>query len=161
MWEKSKSGYKVIVERTSDFLNWRYLGRKDFTYQVFGVFNGNQLEGYCVMKLYQEEQTLRGHFIDIFTSIDNRLCGSLLIRRGLQFFKDMKANEVTLWMQGCQFMRDLLYEHGFREGGFSGAGWPSSKRPMVCRFNQQKNKYHPLLVEKDWYFTMGDTLEIY
>ena len=161
LWEKSKNGYRAIVERKSDFLNWRYLHRPDVPYYAFGVFNGNRLAGYCVLKLYQEEQTLRGHFIDLFTSNNNRGCASILISKGLQFFKEMKASEVTLWMQGCSFMRDQLHENGFREGGIAGAGWPDSARPMICRFNSEKEKYQPLLNEKDWYFTMGDTLEIY
>ena len=159
--ENSKNEYKVIVERKSDFLNWRYLDRPDVPYHVYGVFNGNRLEGYCVLKLYQEEQTLRGHFIDLFTSHNNNVCASILIRQGLQFFKEMQASEVTLWMQGCSFMRDLLLENGFRGGGFSGAGWQGSTRPMVCRFNSEKEKYKTLLNKKDWYFTMGDTLEIF
>ena len=161
LWEKSKNEYKVIVERKSDYLNWRYLDRPDVPYHAYGVFKGNVLEGYCVLKLYKEEQTLRGHFIDLFTSIDNMECGTILIRQGLKFFREMKAVEVTLWVQGCSFIRDLLHENGFREGGNSGAGWPGSTRPMVCRFNSKKEKYQTLLNEKDWYFTMGDTLEIY
>jgi len=161
LWEKSKNEYKVIVERKSDYLNWRYLDRPDVPYHIYGVFNGNRLEGYCVLKLYKEEKTLRGHFIDLFTSQNNNVCASILIRQGLQFFKKMQASEVTVWMQGCSFMRDLLLENGFSEGGFSGAGWDGSTRPMVCRFNCEKEKYQAKLVEKDWYFTMGDTLEIY
>jgi hypothetical protein len=161
LWEKSKNDYKVIVERKADFLNWRYLDRPDINYYAYGVFDGSRLEGYCVLKLYQEGETLRGHFIDLFTSIDNKECGTILIRQGLKFFREMKANEVTLWMQGCSFMREMLHENGFREGGISGAGWPGSTRPMVCRFNSDKKKFQTLLNEKDWYFTMGDTLEIF
>jgi hypothetical protein len=32
---------------------------------------------------------------------------------------------------------------------------------MICRFNVEPGKYRPWLNEKNWYFTMGDTLEIY
>jgi len=161
LWENSKNEYNVIVERKSDFLNWRYLDRPDVPYHAYGVFNENMLEGYCVLKLYQEEKTLRGHFIDLFTSHNNNVCASVLILQGLQFFKEMRASEVTLWMQGCPFIKKLLPENGFREGGFSGAGWQGSTRPMVCRFNSEKEKYKPLLNERDFYFTMGDTLEIF
>jgi predicted N-acetyltransferase YhbS len=161
LWENSKNEYNVIVERKSDFLNWRYLNRPDVLYHAYGVFTGNMLEGYCVLKLYQEEQTLRGHFIDLFTSHNNNVCASVLIRQGLQFFKEKRVSEVTLWMQGCSFIKKLLLENGFREGGIAGAGWQGSTRPMVCRFNSEKEKYKPLLNERDCYFTMGDTLEIF
>ena len=73
----------------------------------------------------------------------------------------MRANEVTLWAQGCSFFKKSLFENGFREGGNAGAGWHGSTRPMVCRFNSEKEKYKPLLNERDFYFTMGDTLEIF
>ena len=72
-----------------------------------------------------------------------------------------KVDEVTLWMQGSPFFEDILKEFGFSVDGVSGGGWPGATRPMICRFNVDPEKYRPHLNEKDWYFTMGDTLEIY
>ena len=65
-------------------------------------------------------------------------------------------------MQGSPFFEDILKEFDFRVGGVSGGGWPpGATRPMICRFNVEPGKYRPWLNEKNWYFTMGDTLEIY
>lgn len=161
LWNKVKNDFKAIVIRNSAFLNWRYLDRPDVPYYAFGAFNGDDLEGYCILKLYQEENTLRGHFIDLFTQDGNSDCGRFLVENGLQFFNNEKVDEVTLWMQGSPSFEDILKEFGFSVDGVSGGGWPGATRPMICRFNVDPEKYRPHLNEKDWYFTMGDTLEIY
>ena len=161
LWDSAKNDYKAIVVRNSPFLNWRYLDRPDVPYYAFGAFNGDDLEGYCILKIYQDENILRGHFVDLFTKNGNSNCGRFLIEKGLRFFQDKNIDEVTLWMQGSPFFEDILKEFGFDMGGVSGGGWPDSTRPLICRFNIDPEKNRLLLNEKDWYFTMGDTLEIY
>ena len=161
LWDSAKNDFKAIVIRNSAFLNWRYLDRPDVPYYAFGAFNGDILEGYCVLKFYQDENILRGHFIDLFTQDGNSDCGRFLVENGLRFFNDKEVNEVMLWMQGSPFFEDILKEFGFNVDGVSGGGWPGASRPMICRFNVKPEKYRPLLNEKNWYFTMGDTLEIY
>ena len=52
-------------------------------------------------------------------------------------------------------------EFDFKVGGVSGGGWEGESRPMICRFNSDSEKYKTYLNKNDWYFTMGDTLEIY
>ena len=84
-----------------------------------------------------------------------------ILDNGLKFFNDAQTDEVTLWMQGAPLFENILQEFGFNLGGVSGGGWLSESRPMICRFNPDVKKYELNLNEKDWYFTMGDTLEIY
>ena len=161
LWEKVKNDFKAIVVRNSAFLNWRYLDRPDVTYHAFGAYNGDILEGYCILKLYREENVSRGHFIDLFTKDGNDECGKFLVKNGLRYFNDKRVDEVTLWMQGSPFFENILIEFGFQVGGISGGGWPGATRPMICRLNFEPEKFRPWLNEKNWYFTMGDTLEIY
>lgn len=161
LWDKTKNNFNAIVIRNSKFLNWRYIDRPDIDYYSFGAYKDGSLEGYCVLKLYQDEKILRGHFIDIYTDSRDRDCGIFLIENGLRFFRENNVNEVTLWMQGSPLFENILKEFRFQVGGVSGGGWPGATRPMICRFNSQIEKYKPYLNEKNWYFTMGDTLEIY
>ena len=161
LWEKAKNDFKAIVIRNSEFLNWRYLDRPDITYYAFGAFNGDYLEGYCVLKIYQDQNVLRGHFIDLFTKNGNSDCGCFLVENGLNFLNNNNVDEITLWMQGSPFFEDILKEFGFSVDGVSGGGWPGATRPMICRLNVEPEKFRPWLNEKNWYFTMGDTLEIY
>ena len=161
LWDKVKNDFQAIVIRNSEFLNWRYLDRPDAPYYAFGAFNGDILEGYCILKIYQDGNILRGHYIDLFTKDGNSDCGRFLVENGLKYFENSGVYEVTLWMQGSPFFEGILKEFGFRVGGISGGGWHGATRPLICRFNVEPEKYRSLLDEKDWYFTMGDTLEIY
>lgn len=161
LWDKAKTDYTAIVIRNDEFLNWRYIDRPDVPYHAYGAYNGDDLEGYCILKTYKEQNILRGHFVDLFTMKDNNNCSSFLIQNGISFFKEKHVNEITLWMQGSPFLENILKQNGFIISGISGGGWPGSSRPMICRFNFNKDKYKPILNDENWYFTMGDTLEIY
>ena len=112
-------------------------------------------------KLYKEENISRGHFIDIFTGNGYSDCARFLVANSLKFFDSAGVDEVTLWMQGSPFFQDIIGEFDFHHDGLSGGGWAGSTRSMICRFNIDPEKFRPYLNEKDWYFTMGDTLEIY
>ena len=152
LWEEAKKTFRVAVIRSDGFLNWRYIARPDVPYFAFGAYDSENLIGYCVLKVYRENGILRGHFIDLLTVPHNKEYGQFLIQNGLKFFRNKKVNEVTLWMQGSPFFQEILKEYGFEKG---------MTKPLICRFNLDANKYRPLLKEKDWYFTMGDTLEIF
>lgn len=152
LWEEAKEYFKVIVIRNANFLNWRYIARPDVPYFAYGAYNQGKLVGYCILKLYREDQLLRGHFIDLFTIPGKQEYGRFLVQNGLEFFKKARVSEVTLWMQGSLFFQEILEEYGFKEG---------TSRPMICRFSLEPDKFKPILTKDNWYFTMGDTLEIY
>ena len=161
LWDSAKGGNSVAVERTAKFLNWRYLQRPDAHYFAFGAFDRGALLGYCILKLYKEGKQIRGHFVDIFTAHGNESCFRFMMTCGEQFLSGQGAQEVTMWLQGSTRFQAQLSELGFSGGGISGGGWPNDVRPMVCRFVRDKEKFQALLKQENWYFVMGDTLEIY
>lgn len=142
----------AMVVRDAAFLNWRYMARPDVHYLAHGVFRGEELAGYCVLKLYRWETTLFGHFVDLFVVPGDVEAGRLLLGGGLRELHGHGCGLVNLWMQGSLFFQNLLREHGFAE---------VSSRPLICRFGKTSERLRPRLTPENWYFTMGDTLEIY
>ena len=140
------------MKRDSQFLNWRYSDRPDIHYYKFGVFERDKLLGYCILKLYNEDKILRGHFIDIFTGKNNNDCLELLIIKTLNFFHSKNVDEVNLWIQGSKTIQNHLLNNGFSI---------NDSRPLICRFNEGGQDFRESLVRNEWYFVMGDTLEIY
>lgn len=142
----------AAVVRDAAFLNWRYLARPDVRYLAHGVFRGHELAGYCVLKLYRWEATLIGHFVDLFAAPGDVEVGRLLVSGGLRELRGHGCGLVNLWMQGSTFFQNILQEHGFAE---------VSSRPLICRFGRDSERLRASLTPENWYFTMGDTLEIY
>ena len=55
-------------------------------------------------------------------------------------------------MQGDSKSSEILLKKSFKV---------KSKRPMICKFLNVTNNEKKVMTEKQWFFTMGDTLEIY
>ena len=127
-----------------------YISRPDKKYYVFGSFVDKKLKGYCVLKLYKEGKVLRGHYIDIIAEQKNKFVFDELINFGLNFFKKNKCNEVNLWLQGNNSFQKILQKNKFKRKNF---------RKFICKFNDKNIK--KIFKKEKWFFTMGDTLEIY
>ena len=69
----------------------------------------------------------------------------------LSFLKAKKSNIFSLWCHGDKKLLKAIQHLGFKK---------VSERPFICKvFNNKKININK--VKNDWYFTMGDTLEIY
>jgi len=50
LWRRSRPRFKVVGERTSGFLRWKYLEKPDVEYRIYAIFNSkkDELKGYVV-----------------------------------------------------------------------------------------------------------------
>lgn len=152
LWDAGKDTYQISVIRDAAFLNWRYLARPDQKYRAFGAYEAERLVGYIVLKLYRDELVLKGHIIDLFTLPRREDVARFLIEEGLNFFAKNGTNLESSWVAGSALYERLLTEKGFK---------PVCSRPLICRLNFDKEKYQRALNGANWYFTMGDSTEIY
>ena len=152
LWDTVKGKFNVALIRKKEFLNWRYVSRPDVKYFPFGIFKEKKLLGYCVLKLYKEDKILRGHFIDIFADPKDKVVFHNMVVQSMLFFQKKGCQEVNLWLQGSNLFQNIFKEIGF---------FISGSRPMICRFNLNSENFEKILTKENWYFTMGDTFEIY
>lgn len=152
LWNNVKDVFKISVIRDAAFLNWRYMERPDQKYQAFGAYKNNQLAGYVILKLYRDGEILRGHIVDILSLPNREDLAQFLIEQSEKFFMDNSTNIESAWVVGSALYRDILIERGFR---------PLRPRPLICRLHCDKEKYQCMLNGENWYFTMGDTTEIF
>ena len=152
LFENANSQYKVSLKRDYKYLNWRYSDRPDKKYHLFVFYKDNEIVGYSILKLYKEKNILRGHMIDLFYNIKFKGLFKCIILHSYKFFKNKKCTEMTLWLQGDQKAQLELKNLKFKI---------HSKRPFICKNLSLSKKLKLLLNKKNWYFTMGDTLEIY
>lgn len=153
LWRDCKKDYGILVARDKRHLNWRYAGRPDWPYFPFGYYPDGNLKGYVILKLFREEKILKGHIIDIFAAASQEHVFDNLIKGSLTFFSRQRVDHVTLWINGSSAIENALSENGFQK--------TDVKHPLVLRFNCELKDRSRILDSAHWFFTMGDSTEIF
>ncbi len=153
LWEECLPEYPVAVVRNSIYLNWRYLRRPDWQYFPFALYENGTLRGYIVLKLYREEETLRGHIIDIFARRDDENTLSRLIDGVYGFFIEKAVDEIAVLIWGSPVIEDLFSRRGFVR--------VPADRPLILRINKEHKYMEKVKDNANWFFAMGDSTEIF
>ncbi len=152
LWAAGQDIYKISVIRNAAYLNWRFLERPDQRYFAFGSYEGDKLVGYVILKLYRDEKLFKGHIVDMFSWPGREDVARVLIEESQDFFAQHRTDVESTWVTGSELYTDILLKKGYK---------PVNPRPLICRLNLDKDKLKPVLDQRNWYFTMGDTTEIY
>jgi hypothetical protein len=153
LWETCSPDYEIAVVRTEAYLNWRCLQRPDWRYFPFALYENDEPKGYIVLKLYKEEDTLRGHIIDIFARREDQKTLTALIDHSVNFFAEQSVDEITLFLLGSPHVEQHLAETGFTREPFD--------RPLILRINTDHKYKDKIRDNAHWYFAMGDSTEIF
>ena len=117
-WEKIKDHYLLIVERSKEYLNWRYCDRRGGEYLIKIAEKDGVMLGYIVLRknTYQKDYP-RGYVVDLLT-LPNRLdVAQALTEEAIGFFDSQNVNIINYWV-----VRDHPYEKIFRKKGFVDIG---------------------------------------
>jgi GNAT superfamily N-acetyltransferase len=113
--EKISGHYDFIVERSRDYLNWRYCDPRSggFTVKLAESHDGDVL-GYTVLKIneYIKDYPI-GYLVDLLSLPDRLDVASNLVESSTGFFDERNVNVVS-----CQAVKDhpvkqVLNKHGF------------------------------------------------
>ncbi len=153
LWQTCSPAYPVAIVRNQTYLNWRYLQRPDWEYFPFAFYENDALLGYVVLKLYREDEIYRGHIVDIFARRDDEKALSHLIDHSLNFFSEKEVTEVMVWFWGNPLIEKLFTQKGFSKKEID--------RPLILRINMEHKYLQQARDNSNWYFTMGDSTEIF
>ncbi|MFC2034998.1 GNAT family N-acetyltransferase [Chloroflexota bacterium] len=150
LWEKVRSNYPVIVPRTKEFLNWRFVQHPTVEYSKYIVVDkGNEVLGYVVLKIHTGGDKTKGHIVDILCINQKDVVKSLL-RFSCDYFVKRGVRSLSCWMPDVSFYTQVLSEEGFaREEFETYFGIKILKKEDSLLGNvEQPNK---------WHLTMGDS----
>jgi predicted acetyltransferase len=151
LWAEVEKNYTIIVPRTRDFLNWRFVRIPDVSYTKYVYKDGeDKISGYIILKIHRSESETKGHIIDMLSIPDERVVNALL-RRTYSFFIEREILDASCWFPEKCFCADMLRKDGFSiarmERTFFGVRI-FDKTDMSLKFV----KDFP-----NWYLTMGDS----
>ena len=69
---------RSLLLETVIILTGDYIKRPDWNYFCFALTHKETLDGYIVLKLYQEEGILKGHILDIYSKFNIKMVNKLI-----------------------------------------------------------------------------------
>jgi len=152
LWNKIKENYGVIVPRTKEFLNWRFVDHPELNYIIYIIkATDEETIGYIILKIYATESETKGHIIDIL-SIKNVEVVRQLIKCALIYFAKNEATNISCWMQDNNIYADVMKDEGFIRKKVQGS-YPYFG---VRIFNEEDIEVRSIESFPNWHLTMGD-----
>lgn len=138
--------YKIIVNKDSNYLNWRYISNPINKYYLYEYREDSKLVGYCVCKLYKTDKYIEGDIVDIFCANDEVF--KITILYSLQKMEELGCINVNIWMMDMRY-KQILYNIGFQE--------TDSVTHFGLKINSDSMNNDIFLNSNNWYITMGDS----
>ena len=146
LWEQASKDYEVIIVRTRDYLQWRYITNPD-TYSILTARNkSGATSGYMVTKLTSSGDKKTGFVVDFLTIEDDPNIFSNLLAVSLEEFFQKKVNFVHVWTVKGSFYYKILLKFGF---------FPYDRVTLICYKNEIVDEL--LNKARKWHFTIGDS----
>lgn len=148
LWERCKEREKVAVNRTSRYLNWRYVMKPEVDYQIYGLFSSiGELKAYAVTKVYGRNGILLGHIVDILCDDYDHV--PALLQTCYSHLLDEQVTRITCWANASSPVGRQLKFDGFKREmteTYFGAK-PLVVMPGISLIGSYEN----------WHITMGDS----
>jgi GNAT superfamily N-acetyltransferase len=113
LWEAVKDSYSFIVEKKSDYMNWRFLDKRGGEYIVLVAERNERVYGYIVIGKSIDTEYGEGYIMDLLTLPHRIDVAGLLISEAIDVFEDMSVNAVHYRASKDSRYIDSFYEVGF------------------------------------------------
>jgi hypothetical protein len=145
LWDIAKLRYPIIGERTSSYLNWRYLQSPHEDYRIFTLSDKKRghIVGYIVFHV-AENRT----YIDDLLSLDTEKTLESLLSEFLLVQRKEGSESISITYTGTQDFLSKLKEYGFSI---------RDKEANVVAYVPQDSPYLVYLMDGgNWYLLPGD-----
>jgi hypothetical protein len=117
-WEKIKDKYDFIIERRSEYLNWKYCDFPTIDYKVKQAVKDGEVLGYIVMELREDDQYVEGYIVDMLAFPDRGDVSDALFRDACDHFDDRGVNNVYYRVVKGHPYQKLSSRYGFVNAQF-------------------------------------------
>jgi len=109
-----KEKYSFIVERSKDYLNWRYCDDRGGSYLVLLAEEGKDIVGYGVLRINRYNQEyFEGYIVDILTEGHRLDVAGALLAEMVQRCDEEDVNIIHYWLPKKHPFEDVANRHGF------------------------------------------------
>lgn len=154
LWNRVSSGIPVAVNRSADYMNWRYVKKPGEEYSRCGLYINGSLKGIIVFTIKNKHNGRIGYIMElIYEESPANNVGSTLLKYSTTVFKKEKTDAVLAW----------CFRHSFNYPAFRKSGYfnlPEKFRPqhlfLGVRALTDRNK-QTIENIKNWYISYSDS----
>lgn len=118
-WQKVKNRYPISIERSSNYLNWRYAKNPFVKYKQFAVTDKSGVASFVILRIEEAKKENMepagmkvGRIVDFISSPDS---ANFAILKTLEFCADQNIDFVDFFESG-NFHGDYFLSSGFADG---------------------------------------------
>jgi hypothetical protein len=153
IWLAHRNRLEFAVDRSSSYLNWRYLANPKSEYTSFRLDSGRSA-AIMVVKLYARKDGTRcSHLCDFFQSEPDSALTESAFEQWVEVSVGQNCREMSCWCASGSAMEPVLSKAGFTEK-------PAFDRWMVLNANVsalEKATAGRYDQESSWHLVMGDS----
>lgn len=146
IWKAYVNRIDYAVERSADYLNWRYLKNPKSKYFPYVLEEGKD-KLVLIMKYYDREDGNRlAHICDLFQSAPNKKLSQMAFNFALEFAVSHHCQAISGWFTRAGSLKGLLEDHEF-----------VLQKELPRWFVINSNVPGNFTKESRWHLSMGDS----
>lgn len=152
LWQNSNSRNRITIDRTSEYMNWRYIDcpRKD--YKIISVSKGGVLEAVCVSTIREKHGGKIGYIMDVIHARDNLIAANIALQSTLRSMKDGNVDIALAWCASSAKSFEVYRNHGFFK-------LPRAMQPIKLFFGVRytSQKHDSSVKSSDFFLSYADS----
>ncbi|MCX6653865.1 MAG: hypothetical protein NTY03_01955 [Candidatus Bathyarchaeota archaeon] len=113
-YDKVKSSYSFIVEKTVKYMNWRYCDKRGGDYKVRVAEKNDEIVGYLVLRVNSvDKDNPVGYIMDVLALNGRDDVVDYFIKLSVDYFKERHINVVRAQLVGGHAYERILSKYGF------------------------------------------------
>jgi hypothetical protein len=148
LWEDTKSRFRLSVERSSRFLNWRYCQHPFYSYLILSCEDQDDLVGFATIR--------GGNLVELWGKKDLNVYTALL-KSAEKLWKTAGQVMTHSWFTGDPLIDIALKKNGWRNYTFRRRPLGLYlEQPLICYGNPSFLNSTAIFDSSTWRFSMGD-----
>lgn len=151
-WAEFSKDYDVLVTRTKERLNWRYVNPPNKEYTIYLAERDEKICGYMVLGCRETRNLLSGYILDLVVPLNKIEILHCLVSRAIAEFKESGADIIFFTMIG-----DNRYYKILKRNGFIFSRFIIKRSRFIARVNTDKISKSYLEDSNHWFVQLGDS----
>jgi N-acetylglutamate synthase-like GNAT family acetyltransferase len=140
---------QIMVARSKDHLNWRYVAVSDTDYMIYIAQKAGEIHGYITLRCMQQGQAKTGVIFDILAQSEH--VAQCLIWKCIEQCEQKKVDTIS-----CNMIASKMYFRAFKRNGF--ISMPFKKGSQFCAYSSAPYVSKEFLQDaKNWFVQYGDS----